>query len=162
MKVLNRSLKTIFFILCTALSFHTIYGQKENKATLVKNLIESKHYAFKAQTMVPARGNIRNLTSEYDLKVLGDSVMVYLPYFGRAYAPVDPEQGPIQFNSTDLTYSVKKGKKGGWDVTIIPKDAKNVRQMFLSISVNGSASLNVTSNNRDPINFNGQIEPLNR
>ncbi|MCS3794954.1 hypothetical protein GGD38_000292 [Chitinophagaceae bacterium OAS944] len=48
-------------------------------------------------------------------------------------------------------------KKGGWNVTITPKDVQDPRQLTMSIFDNGTASVVVTSYNRQPISFNGYV-----
>jgi hypothetical protein len=103
---------------------------------------------------------MRQLTSEYDLKVNGDSLTAYLPYFGRAYvAPIDPAKGGIQFTSEQSNYTLKM-KKNSFEITIVPKNIQEVRQLFLSVSSNGNARLQVISNTRDPISFNGYVEAI--
>lgn len=136
-----------------------LQGQEgKDKQEVIKSLIESKQYVFKAQTALPSRGRTRPLNTEFDLRVSGDSLISYLPYFGRAYsAPINPSQGPLNFTSTDFDYKVSDRKKGGWDIDIRPKDVQDPRQMSLRVFDNGSASLTVTSNNRQPISFNGFI-----
>ena len=134
------------------------YGQSTKES--LAQAIQSKHYIFKAQSALPMRGGLRQLTSEYDLKVNGDTITAYLPYFGRAYvAPIDPSKGGIQFTTAQSDYNVKSKKKS-WEVTLVPKNIDEVRQLFLSISSSGSARLQVISNMRDPISFNGYVEVL--
>ena len=138
----------------------SVAQNKKDSAKIAKitELIVSQHYAFKAQTATPLAGRLRQLTSEYDLQVSKDVIVSQLPYFGRAYsAPINPSDGGIQFTSKDFEYTLTDKKKGGWDVTIKFKDAKDVQQMQLSIFNNGTASLQVTSNNRQAISFNGYI-----
>jgi hypothetical protein len=132
--------------------------EKEDKKARISNMVESQNYVFKAQTALPSSGRSRQLTSDFDLRISKDTIASYLPYFGRAFtAPVNPTEGPLNFTSTDFDYKVTNKKKGGWDIVIMPKDRQDPRQMALSIFENGSASLNVTSNNRQPIAFNGFI-----
>jgi hypothetical protein len=135
-------------------------NDKKNKEEQVKSLIQTKGFVFKAQTAIPMKGGVRNLTSDYDITVSNDTLNSYLPYFGQAYAPSDPTQGPLQFTSTKFDYKAIEGKKGGWDITIIPHDTKDVRQLYLSVSRNGYGTLNVNSNNRQPITFNGYITEI--
>ncbi len=143
------------------LSAQTQQTQKEKQAAKdadIKKKVQDKRYTFVAQSASPMRGNIRQLSLGYDLKVAGDSVIVYLPYFGRAYAaPDNIAGGGIKFTSVKSDYQTKDRSKGGWDITIRPQDAGDVRQLNLTIFQNGSASLQVTSNNRQPISFNGYI-----
>jgi hypothetical protein len=84
---------------------------------------------------------------------------VDVPYFGRAYtAPMDPTKGGIQFTSTKFEYKETKRKKGGWEILIKPKDTQDVSQMVLTVSETGFASLQVISNNRQPISFSGYVD----
>ncbi len=140
-------------------TLNAVQAQDKEKPSTQK-LVESKNFVFKAQTVLPLRGNVRQLTSDYDLRLSGDSVVSYLPFFGRAYvAPTRPDEGGIKFTSTDFVYNVKQ-KGQGWEITILPKDTRDVKQLFLSVSGNGYARLQVISNNREGIAYNGYIEAL--
>jgi hypothetical protein len=125
----------------------------------IADLIKDTNFIFAAQTAHPQRGSMRQLDQGYEVVISRDTAQVYLPYFGRTYtAPIDPSQGGIQFTSTEFDYVVKTRRKGGWDIQIKPKDARDVRILQLSVFENGSASLTVTSNSRQSISFNGRIE----
>jgi hypothetical protein len=135
-----------------------VWAQSTDKTAAIQSLVESKNYVFRAQTALPQSGQVRNLTSIYDLKITTNALVSDLPYFGRAYAPVDPNDGGIQFTSKDFTYTSKPRKKGGWEIAIKPNDIKaDVRQMWLTITTTGYATLRVICNNRNPISFNGQV-----
>ena len=69
-------------------------GAQEKDPAVVKALVESKNYVFKADYVNPQTGRSRSLTSEYDLTIKPGEVISYLPYFGRAYsAPINSEGG---------------------------------------------------------------------
>lgn len=128
----------------------------------IRSLIESKRFVFNAQTATPLGGRVVQLTSGYDLRVRPDSVVSYLPYYGRAFsAPIDPSRGGIQFTSTDFEYSQTPRRKG-WDITITPRDVQDTRQLTLNVSSGGNATLQVISNNRQAISFNGYISGASR
>jgi hypothetical protein len=133
--------------------------KESEKSKKIKELISNRNYVFQAQTVFPMSGRTRQITGEgYDVTVSRDTVNSYLPYFGRAYsAPIDPSKGGLQFISKNFEYTEAPGKKGGWDITIKPKDIQDVQQLFLSVSADGYASLQVTSTNRQAISFNGTI-----
>jgi len=133
--------------------------KKQDKKTVIKNAVEAQNYVFVPQTALPASGNTRQLTYDFDLRVSKDTVVSDLPYFGRAYsAPFNPSQGPLNFTSTKFQYTVKDRKKGGWDVLIKPEDMQQDQvQITMSIFENGSASVTVNSTNRQPIVYNGYI-----
>ena len=152
----NILVKNFLTIAIAVLSSAAIHAQKLDKA-LVENFIQSKEFVFNAQTVLPMSGASRQLTSDYDVRFLGDSIVAYLPYFGRAYSGGYGEGGAIDFTSTKFDYTVSQRKKGGWDISIKPKDAKDVQRLNFTVSDNGYATLQVTSNNRQPISFNGYI-----
>lgn len=169
MKILNKiALLAIFiFIGANVTNAQTKQTKAEKKAakqTEIKQMVEAQNFVFKANYALPMRGGSRALTSDYDLTIGKDTIVSFLPYFGRAYVAPPPgtTDGGIKVNTTKFTYSsVKKGS--GWNITIKPKekniaDWRDVQTFNLSISQDGYGSLQVTSTNRDPISFNGYIE----
>jgi Domain of unknown function (DUF4251) len=130
-----------------------------DKHSSLKNMIDSKSYQFHANSATPMKGRSVQLTSEYYLKIHSDSLDVYLPYYGRAYS-VDygsTDQG-VEIKTTQFDYTADTTKKGGWQVTIIPKDKSKASKIFLSISSTGYTTVNITSNTRQPISYYGTIE----
>jgi Domain of unknown function (DUF4251) len=161
-----KHIKFFCFFIITILSFITFSqstnAQKDNKDEMkkiaFKTMIDSQHFVFEAQSVAPLRGGLRNLTSPYDVTVTKDSLVSYLPFFGRAYNPPYNSTTPaLDFTSTNFSYAVSPHKKSGWDITIKPKDKTDVVQYFFTIYDNGNASLNVTSQSRDAISFSGYI-----
>ena len=137
--------------------------KKHEQSAEIGKLIQSKNFVFVAQYALPLGGRSVNLTSLYDVKLSGDTITSDLPFYGRAFvAPINPSDGGIHFTSTKFDYTINEKKKGGWNITIEPKDTKDVRQMFLSVSENGYASLQVTSNNRQAINYTGYVTAKNK
>lgn len=136
-------------------------AKKASKEADIRAKVEHKNYTFLANYVLPLRGGAHALTEVYyDLKVTGDSVKSFLPYFGRAYldVPYNPTEGGIKFTSTKFDYTVKDKKKGGWEITISPKDVKNIERLVLNISSDGYATLAVTSINRDFISYDGNLK----
>ena len=151
--------------------FQTATAQKTSRAAKeaakvakVKALIDAQNYVFEANYVIPQRGNSKSLTFGYDMVVSKDTLQTYLPYYGQVtLAPTDASDGGIKLNSTNFSYEAKTAKKGGYEIVIKPKDnfnqgSKDVRYLRLQVSATGYASLQVISNNRDPISFNGTIE----
>ncbi|MES1222572.1 MAG: DUF4251 domain-containing protein [Bacteroidota bacterium] len=131
---------------------------QKNKDSLITDLVTSQHYRFVAQSAIPLNGRLRQLDSQYDLLVAADKVVADLPYFGTAYfSPVNPAEGGIKFTSKDFDYNLVKRKKDGWDVLIKCKDITDPPNLDLTIYSNGKATLQVTSNTRQGISFNGYI-----
>ncbi|AHF14889.1 DUF4251 domain-containing protein [Niabella soli] len=142
-----------------------------NSTARMAAMMDDQRYTFVAQSVQPtedARYNVRNLfpggsnlyqlTSRYDLKITRDSVIAYLPFFGRAYtAPVDPTKGGIQFTSTKFNYK-KTIRKGNYEIQIDLKDNNEVRSLYLTASPSGYASLRIINLNKTPIAYTGIIE----
>ena len=157
MKTWKYLFKNLMPFLVLVLGFQAALAQNESNG--LADAIATKQFVFKAQTVFPNFGAARQVTGEgYDVKLTGDSLVSYLPYFGRAYAAPLGTEGGIKFTSTQFDYAVKNRKKGGWNIVIKPADVSNFREFLLNVSENGSATLRALSNNRQPISFNGKIE----
>lgn len=147
------------FLFVISLSSAALYSQTEEPS--IKNGIEKKQFVFQAQTAIPASEMSRQLTSLYDLRVSGNSVISSLPFFGRAYSlSYGSSDGGFHFTSNKFDYSVVTRKKGGWDISIKPKDIPDFREFSLSVSENGFGTLQALSNNRQPISFTGRLTLL--
>jgi hypothetical protein len=132
-----------------------VNGQETDVAVL-QQMFDTKNFIFKAETVNPQSGRTRQLTQEYDLTISRDKIICFLPYYGRAFSAPVSSEGGIKFTSIDFSYDVKKVKKG-WEITIVPKEVTDVHQMYLTAFSNGRATLQVTSNNRQNISFNGYV-----
>jgi hypothetical protein len=162
-----KTLRNIFILMLivsaglNAVNAQTSKGNKKAaKEAAIKSSIDGRHYTFLATYVLPQRGGGHSLTSEYDLRVTKDSVISFLPYFGQAYfdVPYKPTEGGIKFTSTKFSYTVKERRKGGWEITIKPTDAKYTDRLVLNVSPDGYGSLSVSSTNRDFITFDGYIK----
>ena len=156
-------MKSLMSFILLSLVFATGSFAQDDKKNPVAEAIESKQFVFKARTVLPATGATRQLTSEYDFTVNNDSAIAYLPYFGRAYvATLGKNNEGINFTSTDFSYKVSEGKKGGWLIEIKPKDAGDVQMINLNLSKSGYGTLHVNSQNRQSIAFTGKVDPLKK
>lgn len=137
------------------------------KAQLTKDsvaaLVKSRSFIFYANSVDPLRGTTRFLTGNYDMKVKGDSLISYLPYFGRSQnAPLTPDETGLIFTSTDFDYNFTPRKKNSWTVTFNVKDQKNLSKYILTIYNDGSADMMATSNFRDQISFRGYVRGIKK
>ena len=157
-------MKSVFFILIAAMTTAGIANaqdsKKEKQAAKIaatKNLIDSQNFVFVADYVSPLGRGRRPLTSRYEVIVSKDTVISYLPYFGRAYSvPYNSTNIGFDFTSTNFEYNITTRKKG-WDILIEPKAQNDNQQLSFQIFNSGSASLNITSINRSPISYQGYI-----
>jgi hypothetical protein len=161
--------KAIFLAACVVmlatLKTRAQASEKEQKeaaeTAAVKKLLESKRYKFVPQSMMPQSGSTRPISTPYDLRVMQDTLSAELPYIGRAYSSdYGSSDNSISFKTTSFDYNQQDGKKGGWRVTITPKNIRNVSKFYLDISTSGFTSLAVSSNTRQQISYNGYVQEL--
>src|SRR5262245_23382147 len=120
MKIPNKTPGKILIIACVLFISNATNAQPD-EAT-VKTCVDSKQFIFHPQTALSASGRGRQLTSEYDLRVIGDSLVSNLPFYGRAYsATYGSSDGGFNFTSTKFEYAATPGKKKGWNISIKPK-----------------------------------------
>jgi hypothetical protein len=156
MKISNETPGKIL-VIAFALFVSNATNAQPDKAT-VNTCVDSKQFIFHPQTALSASGRSRQLTSEYDLRLFGDSLVSNLPFYGRAYsAPYGSGDGGFNFTSTNFEYTATPGKKNGWNISIKPRDVNDFREFSLSLSDNGYGTLQVLSNNRQPMSFTGYI-----
>lgn len=155
-----KTVKKLFLVLLLSFTSYGLFAQDEN--TAIQSAIESKRFVFAAVRVFPLSGRIRQLTGEgYEVKVAGDSLISYLPYFGRAYtAPLDTRDGGINFTSVSFDYAVTPRRKKGWQILIRPKDNTDLREFSFTVARNGSARLQALSNNRQTISYDGQLQAI--
>jgi hypothetical protein len=166
-------MKKFRYIIAIILTVFTaqVYAQTDKET--IKRIVGEQNFNFVATRANPMPSNALNQIlyrfpnssnqivdlngSQYDLRVTKDSVVAYLPYFGRAFnASLDPKEAGTKFKSKGFKYSAVK-KKNNWIITIDPKDVKDNQKLVLSVSESGYATLNVNNTNRQPISFNGYI-----
>lgn len=170
-------MRTLKNLILFALLFSAtqLYAQTD-KATTIK-ILEAQNYVFVASSASPLNasdinnvmskmagftggaGTINLTGSNYDLTVTKDSVVAYLPYYGRSYTPKigGIDEGGIKFKSKSFSYKAAMRKKGGWQISIVPKDVKDNYSLSLYVTTAGYATLTVTNNTQQPITFNGYL-----
>ena len=156
--------KCIIILVLLAISgMSGIYAQskKEIKAQreqAVKEQIVSENYKINVNTAYPRRGRAIHLSSPYSLEIRNDSVISYLPFYGRAYSvPYGGGEGLI-FRAPLDEYNMEMNKKGAAKVKFIARSVEDRFTFNLVLYSNGSASINVNMQNRESISFSGEIE----
>ena len=98
-----------------------------------------------------------NLTTLYSLEMRGDSVVSYLPYFGRAYSlPYGGGDG-LRFETLVSDYQLSYNKKGKARIRFTARTKEDTFQFHVDVFTNGSATIGVTSTNRQGISYQGKL-----
>lgn len=142
-----------------------VYSQEDKKskdavkAAEVQSMVNGQDFAVEVQSVTPMKGGIRHLSPGYTLRVTKDSLISDLPYFGRAFqANIGSADGGVKFTSVEFEYTVKERKKGGWDITLKPRDAKSVQSCTVTIFDNGNSSIYMTFKDREAISYDGYLK----
>lgn len=134
--------------------------KQAQQIAVVKALVESKTFVFKARTANPMKGRSVNLTSDYDMTIKGDSIYSYMPYFGQAYsAPYGSNESPMTFDKPIEKYTSEPAKQG-YMVKVRVKNNNDLIDCTYHISETGSTTLSVSSTNRSAITYFGDIEKI--
>ena len=133
------SLLLIMAISIPTLSAQTKKEKKELKKQAVEKLITSGKYKIDVNRALPARGRSVMLTSPYSVEIRNDSIISHLPYYGRAYSiPYGGGEG-LNFKAPLTDYKLDWDKKG-------------------TAKINGSSTIFVNMQNRQSINFRGEVD----
>ena len=127
-------------------------------AQAVNKALTKRHYVVDIDMMYPTTGPARRLSYDYILKVEGDTLTSYLPYFGTAYdAPYSGGNG-LDFKEPIKNYKSEQVKKDKTRITIDVDHDSDHLTYTLEVFDNGNVSLNVISSRRQSINFNGALK----
>lgn len=154
----------LFFFMGIVLFFggQSLFSQsKEEKKGLeaedVKKTIETQRFTIEVDRALPMGGKAINLTSLYSLEMRGDSVISYLPYFGRAYSlPYGGGDG-LHFETSITDYQLTFDKKGTAQIKFVARTTDDTFRFNVHLFSNGSATINVTPTNRQSITYQGDL-----
>jgi len=148
-------LASTFFIACSSENqINSSFSQEE-----ITQAINNSRWSFSANSASPSYGSFRNLTGEYFVKCLKDTLIVSLPYYGKLNSPAGALNGnPLDFKSTNFKIEKQEKKAGEWVVTISRPDAE-VQSMLFTFFDNGTAQANIVMTNRTGISFSGKVAP---
>lgn len=167
-------MRAIIVIISFALMTISCGSQIYLDPVTLNSAIENKEFDFNATKAFPTNYDvinvmnsipgstgtrILNLDPGYGFNLKKEMFSVYLPYFGRAFSatPGDANNGGIKFESKEFTIKQSSTRKGNTLLVITPRDAKENYVFNLEIFKNGSGLLSISSNNRQPISFDGTI-----
>jgi len=169
-------MKKLTLILAAILSVAALHTKAQTDSATTRRIINAQNFLFTATSANPMSssdinrimsrmpgntGSNINLTgSNYDLRITKDSVLAYLPYYGRSFTPsMNPDDAGTKFNSKKFKYT-STNKKKNWTIVIDPQDVKDSQRMTLYVTENGYATLTVNNSNRQSISYNGYISEV--
>lgn len=132
-------------------------AKKEIEKKMVRENIEKQEYTLDIINVQPLSGRNIHISQEYYLRIKSDSVYSYLPYFGRAYSvPYGGGEGLV-FNAEMKNYHVDFNKKGETKITFHAATSEGTYRFQIEIFTNGNCGIFVQPNNKQGINYTGQM-----
>lgn len=149
-----------------------LFAQKKSKKekqleqfTEIQKLINSKQFIFVADRAFPQGGRSIDLTTNYGfIKIMDTETTGDLPFFGRGYTVPYGGDGGIKFDTTKIENEKIElnEKKMRILYSFEAKSKDDVYRITMDIGYSGSSSVNVTSNNRSFISYNGQVSEIKK
>ncbi len=128
------------------------------RAREVAAALADRHYTIGVTRMHPQRGRSVNVSYGYELKVKGDTLVSYLPYFGRAYSvPYGGGKG-LNFTSHIDGYRETRVKKGLTRVELVTTNDEDTYYYMIEVFDNGWASISVQMRQREHIRYDGEMK----
>lgn len=122
-------------------------------------LLNSKNFEFIANTMYPLGQPPKNLVgSSYSVTFSPEMIISNMPFYWRAYsAMISGKDKGMRFKGTPEDFTVSEMKKG-YEVKVTVKNDNNTYTILLTVSESGFASLSINTNNRDTLNYQGEVK----
>ncbi len=123
---------------------------------IISEGLASRHYSIDIDRAYPdGRASVINLTSLYSVTVSGDTLISYLPFFGRAYnVPYGGGKG-LNFTGKIRKYSESKNRKGEQNILMDVTSDEDTYLYYITIYKGGYATVDVQPHQRSHIYFSG-------
>lgn len=172
----------IIAILLTACSSSEKAAQKSEEALQTKAFVENNDFEIlmswarplasgemamlAANNLLPIdsrTGQINLRGTQNFIRKYGDSLSVYLPYFGTRQVTINPADtnSAIEFDGIPEDYEVSYNEKKMFSqINFTMKDANETFNLSIKVWSNKRAQVNVNSSFRNSIFYTGQVKEL--
>ena len=123
----------------------------------VTNALNNRDYKIAIDRMYPMRGSSRHVSFGYSVEVRNDTLISYLPYFGRAYnVPYGGGKG-LNFSAPIGSYQEFMKKNGQRYIEIGVTNDEDTYFYTIEVFDNGSSSVDVRARQRERISYSGNV-----
>ena len=124
----------------------------------VTNALNNRDYKIAIDRMYPMRGSSRHVSFGYSVEVRNDTLISYLPYFGRAYnVPYGGGKG-LNFSAPISSYQEYMKRNGLRHIEIGVTNEEDTYIYTIDVFDNGSSSVDVRARQRERISYSGNVE----
>ena len=137
--------------------------QREQMRQMVTVGVVNRQLRIDITSMNTMRYGSKMVTPDFFLEVRGDTLVSYLPYLGQAQrAPMlSPSQG-LNFETRMKAFRESHPKAHLSRLEIDVKTSEDTYWYTVEVFDTGKAHIQVLSQNRDPIRFDGEVVPISK
>lgn len=147
-------------LLLTACGTGNGLTKAEREAAVTRQVqegLDTRHYTIAVDWMKPLGGMARHVSSNYELKVMGDKVDSYLPYVGEAYRlPYGGGKG-LNFKGDIENYSITYPTSNRSHIEFKVNNGEDVYYFRIDVFNNGKSIIDIIAQDRDAISFDGEM-----
>jgi hypothetical protein len=133
---------------------------REEQYQKTVDLIKGGDFIFEARRAFPQSGPSVDLTTNYGyIKMEDKKAQAHLPFFGRAYRAPYGGGGGIRFSSEITNVRISEDPGRLRISYIFDVRDQDFYQVTMNIGYNGDTSVNISSNNRSQIRYQGHVSP---
>ena len=144
-------------IWCSCATSEEKAAQMAELSANVTNALNHRDYKIAIDRMYPMRGSSRHVTYGYSVEVRNDTLISYLPYFGRAYnVPYGGGKG-LNFMAPIGSYQEFMKRNGLRHIEIGVSNEEDTYFYTIEVFDNGSSSVDVRARQRERISYSGNI-----
>ncbi|MBQ9555540.1 MAG: DUF4251 domain-containing protein [Muribaculaceae bacterium] len=123
----------------------------------VQEGLDTRHYTIAVDWMKPLGGMARHVSSNYELKVAGETVDSYLPYIGEAYRlPYGGGKG-LNFKGKIENYTITYPTSNRSHIEFTVNNGEDVYHFRIDVFNNGKSIIDVIAQDRDAVSFDGEM-----
>ena len=123
----------------------------------VTNALNNRDFKIAVDRMYPMRGSSRHVSYGYSVEVRNDTLISYLPYFGRAYnVPYGGGKG-LNFSAPIGSYQEFMKGNGQRHIEIGVTNDEDTYFYTIEVFDNGSSSVDVRARQRERISYSGNV-----
>jgi len=127
------------------------------QAAKVKVALKERHYKISVDRMYPMKGGSKSVSPSYSVEVRNDSLISYLPFFGRAYqVPYGGGKG-LNFSERIGSYRESPAKNGRRHIEINVKNDEDSYLYVIEMFDNGNSDIEVQAQQRERISYSGEM-----
>lgn len=136
-------------------------AQQAEQVRLVATALQQRRYSIDIQQMTPRRGGLRPVSYGFSLAVKGDTLVSYLPYFGRVYSvPYAGSGKGLNFTGRIREYTDEQPKPGVRRVRLKVANEEDAYLFAINVYDSGQATIDLQARERESVSYSGEVRQL--